>query len=158
MAICFLIFGEVVSWQTFLTYLPYGFGLAIMVLPFTIAGSYLRATQANPYGVGGGPKLLDISLLIRGVARPKNSSASQPIRIPPRAQRRGVLLALLVFAGVFGLTHSLDLSFGVRPGLLFQLELAAIYAAGTYFLMIVIRRAEKLRRMENGEPIDEDIN
>ncbi len=132
MVICFVIFGEEVTWKTTLSILPYGFGLPILVLPLAIGGSYLGPIRTNPHGVGGMPKLLDIAAVIRGVVSTEDSTVSQPIRISPRAKRRGVLLALLAFAGIFGLTHSLDLSFGVRPGLLFQLALAAIYAAGTY--------------------------
>ena len=158
MVICFVIFGEEVTWKTTLSILPYSFGLPILVLPLAIAGSYLGPIRTNPHGAGGMPNLLDIASVIRGVTWPDNSAVSQPIRISPSARHRGMLLALLVFAGIFSLTNMLDLSFGVRPGRLFQLALAAIYAAGTYFLVILIRRAEQLRRMENEESSDAEID
>jgi hypothetical protein len=157
-AICFVIYGEEVTWKTTLSILPYSFGLPILVLPLAIVGSYLGPIRTNPHGVGGMPKLLDIASVIRGVTWPDNSAVSQPIRISPSEQCRGMLQALLVFAGIFGLTYVLDLSFGVRPGLLFQLALAVIYAAGVYGLTILISRAEVLRRMENDEPAGDKID
>ncbi len=157
-AICFVIFAAEVTWMTTLSILPYGFGLPILVLPLAIGGSYLGPIRTNPHGMGGIPKLLDIADVIRGVVSTEDSTVSQPIRISPEVKPQGVLLALLAFAGIFGLTHGLDLSFGVRPGLLFQLALAAIYTAGMYWLTILISRAEELRRMENNEPANDEID
>jgi hypothetical protein len=147
LTINFLIFGEEVNWNSLVSYLPFTFGLMILGLPIAIACCYLRAFQV--------PHLLDISSVIRGVSTNNVSLKPSSAGIRRRATLTALAWAVYAFAVIFSLARILGWTFGVRPGLLFQLVISTVYAAGVYLLIIWSGHASRLRQLEAGEPLDD---
>lgn len=141
-----------------LAFLPLSICSGIFVIPIGIAGSYWQSYSSEKLFGGMTPYVRKQYGYANPVPMKPKSTPAAKLKLPQRVIIKAGLFSLLLFFGLNIFLYLVGYSSDPVPAFLLRGFLTALFSFGVFITILIKATSDRLKKLNNGERLDEDFN
>jgi hypothetical protein len=141
-------------WQN----VPYYFLVGAFIIPIGIVGAYWRSFITNKMWGG----FMPMARAMHGQSQVQSAQQIQidstKVKLPRRTRITAIVIALIVFTGMYLLLSSISWNINQAARVIIKLLMSGLLAFGTYMLIVTTSISRRIQRLKEGETIDDEYD